>query len=310
MSGMDNMRRLHSFHKWLLVLACLVNSLSGQALAAPKRVVSTFLCTDEYVFRLLPAERIAALSYEATDRHPVVSTIAAAATGIRAIRPSTETVLALKPDLVVMYAGTNLRLHTNLKKAGITILDVPWANSLAEVRQVTRMLGKELGVPEKAGALLAAMDIKIAVSKARAPKPPVRTIVYEPRGYATVQGVTKEVMTVAGMVDAAPPKALTRTGTLPVEALIATKPELLILGGEARNGTARAYALLHHPALRALEGKSHMAFADLTPLLCPGPWSLDSADPLGKLAREARAQNSAVIPGRASRSDVRGRGPR
>jgi len=282
----NNMRRIHI---WLAVWACLANSLTCQALAAPQRVVSTFLCTDEYVFRLVPRPRIAALSYEATDRRPVVSTIADAARDVPVIHPSTETVLALHPDLVVMYAGTNTRLHTNLKQAGIPILDVPWANSLADVRKVTLMLGGKFGTPQKARALLAEMDRKIVAAEARAPHPPVQAILFEPQGYATVQGITEDVMRVAGVADAAPRKALTRAGTLPVEAVIATAPELLILGGEARSGSARAYAVLHHPALRALEGRSHMAFANLTPLLCPGPWSLDSAETLGNLAREARA---------------------
>src|SRR5436190_1200973 len=69
------------------------------AVAAPHRVVSTFLCTDEYVFRLVARDRIAALSFEAGDRKPVVSTIADRVGGIHQIRPSTESVLALKPDL-------------------------------------------------------------------------------------------------------------------------------------------------------------------------------------------------------------------
>jgi iron complex transport system substrate-binding protein len=280
---------MHRVHKWLILLACAANTLIGPALAAPQRIVSTFLCTDEYVFRLVGRERIAALSYEAVDRRPVVSTIADAAKGLPVIRPSTETVLALKPDLVVMYAGTNPRLHVNLKHLGIGVLDVPWANSVADVRKVTAMLGEKLGAPERAGALLAAMDRKITAAKAMAPSPPVDAILYEPQGYATVQGVTDEVMKIAGIVNVAPPSALTRTGTLPVEAVVATAPELLILGGEAHSGSARAYAVLHHPALRALEGRTTMEFANLTPLLCPGPWSLDSAKTLGDLARKARA---------------------
>ena len=259
------------------------------AVAAPQRVVSTFLCTDEYVFRLVPREHIAALSWEATDRRPVVSTIADAARHIRVIRPSTETVLALKPDLVVMYAGTNPRLHVNLKNAGVPVLDVPWANGLSDVRAVTMMLGEKFGAADRARALLADMDRKIAAAKARAPHPPVGAILYEPQGYANVEGVTDEIMRIAGITDVAPPGAMTRTGRLPVEAVIAAAPELLILGGEARSGTARAYAILHHPALRALDGRTTTAFANLTPLLCPGPWSLDGAQTLGELARRARA---------------------
>jgi hypothetical protein len=32
-----------------------------------------------------------------------------------------------------------------------------------------------------------------------------------------------------------------------------------------------------------------MEFATLTPLLCPGPWSVDSAQTFGDLARKTRA---------------------
>lgn len=271
---------------WALVY--FTTSLIFQADAQPKRVVSTFLCTDEYVFRLVPRARIAALSYEATDRHPVVSTIADAARGIPVIRPSTEAVLRLNPDLVVMYAGTNPRLHQNLKRLGIAVVDVPWANSLADIRSITQTLGQQLGAKTRAASLVAEMDRSMAAVKAQAPQNPVKTILYQPQGYAVVQGVTDEVMRLGGLVNATPPQHLTRTGQLPVEAVISTAPELLILGGEERSGSARAYAILHHPALKALSGRTHMEFATLTPLLCPGPWSVDGAKIFAELGRKAR----------------------
>jgi iron complex transport system substrate-binding protein len=277
---------MHPSHGWVVTILCVLNILAQPAFAAPQRVVSTFLCTDEYVFRLVPHERIAALSYEATDRNPVVSTIADRARGIRTIRPTTETVLSLAPDLVVMYAGTNPRLHLNLKKLGIAVLDVPWANSLADVRAITTMLGDKLGAPRKAKEMLAGMDRKIAAARAAAPRPPVRTILYEPNGYASTGGIADEVMALSGIVNAAPQARLTRTGTLPVEAVIAAAPELLILGGEQRSGSAMAYTILHHPALKALKGRTEHAV--LTPLLCPGPWSLDAAGTFGVLARKTR----------------------
>jgi iron complex transport system substrate-binding protein len=274
-------------HGWIVTILCVLYILFEPAFSAPQHVVSTFLCTDEYVFRLVPPAKIAALSYEATDRHPVVSTVADAAKGIPTIHPSSETVLSLRPDLVVMYAGTEPRLRLNLKKLGIAVLDVPWANSLADVRRITNMLGEKLGAPDKASALLSEMDRKIAAARASAPHPPVRTILYEPNGYAGTGGVTDEVMTLSGIVNAAPPAQLSRTGTLPVEALIAAAPELLILGGEETSGSARAYTILHHPALKTLKGLREHAV--LTPLLCPGPWSVDAAATFGDLARKARA---------------------
>jgi iron complex transport system substrate-binding protein len=276
-------------HGW--VAACLAALILGPnpAAAAPKRVVSTFLCTDEYVFRLLPRDRIAALSFEATDRNPVVSTIADAAQGIPAIRPSAETVLNYRPDLVVMYQFTMPELHAQLARIGVPVLDVPWANSLADVRQIAAMVGDRLGARDRAGALLKEMDAKIAAARAVAPRPPVATLIYEPNGYASSGGTTAEIMTLSGLKGIAPGLGLTRLDTLPVESVIAHAPELVILSGDRHTQNSRADLVQHLPALRALEGRSHVAWARLTPLLCPGPWSLDAAAMFTQMGRKARA---------------------
>jgi iron complex transport system substrate-binding protein len=277
---------MQPMHNRLASIFCVLSILAQPVFAAPQRIVSTNLCTDEYVFRLVPRNHIAALSFEATDRHPVVSTIADVARGMATIHPSGETVLALKPDLVVMYQGTMPLLRNDLKRLGVALLDVPWANSLADIRTITIMLGRKLGAPDKAEAMLAEMDRKIAAARARAPHPPVRAILYAPNGYAETDAVSEEIMALSGVVDAAPAGQLTRRGTLPLEALIAAAPELLILGSDV--GGSRAEAILHHPALRALAGRTTIVRASLLPLSCPGPWSLDAAKTFGDLARKSR----------------------
>jgi iron complex transport system substrate-binding protein len=281
---------MRPLHGWIAAMLGALVWAAGPAAAAPRHVVSTFLCTDEYVFRLLPRARIAALSFEATDRHPVVSTIADAARGIPAIHPSAETVLAHAPDLVVMYAGTMPQLHAQLARIGVPVLDVPWANSLADIRRVTTMLGEKLGASDRAAAMLGDMDRRIAWAKARAPHPPVATLIYEPNGYATSGGVTGEILTLTGLTDAAPGLRPTRLDTLPVESVIARAPELLILSGDPRNQNARADLVQHHPALAALGEHTLTRWARLTPLLCPGPWSLDAAATFTALGAEARAR--------------------
>ncbi|MBV8977416.1 MAG: ABC transporter substrate-binding protein [Alphaproteobacteria bacterium] len=284
-SYLHNMRLLHG---WIVL--CLASAVPAGAspAASPGRVVSTFLCTDEYVFRLLPRNHIAALSFEATDRHPVVSTIADVAKGIAAIRPSAEGVLSLRPDLVVMYRDTMTPLHAQLAAAGVRILDVPWATSLGDVRRITHWLGGTLGARARADALLAQMDRALAHARAVAPRPPVRTLIYEPNGYATSGPLVGELMSAAGLVDTAPQLRLTRADTLPLEAVIAKAPELLILNGNPNAANTRAALVQHHPALAALSGNSKVAWADLVPLLCPGPWSVEIAPILADLGRQAR----------------------
>ncbi len=157
----------------LLTFLCIAQVfLCAQVGAAPARIVSTHLCTDEYVFRLAALwARIAALSYLVGDNHPVVSTIAGQLGGIRLIRPDTETVLGLSPDLVVMYQDTNSKLLQHLKELGIPVVEVPWATSLADMRRVTLMLGRRLGAEPKAEAMLAQMDRTLAAARARATHP-------------------------------------------------------------------------------------------------------------------------------------------
>jgi iron complex transport system substrate-binding protein len=257
--------------------------------ATPQRVVSVFLCTDEYVFRLLPRERIAALSVLAGDKHPVVSTIADSVKGIALIRPNAEEVLSKNPDLVVMYQATNPRLREHLAQAGIPILEVPWANSLADVRHVTKLLGETFGTQDRAAALLADMDARLKIAHDKAQSPPVSTLIYEPNGYATADGVTDEILNASGLSDAGVKMHPTRMGTLPVEAVVAAAPELLILNNTREGAPAKADAVLRHPALASLKDKTLIAHASLTPLLCPGPWSADAAAEFSKLGAEARA---------------------
>jgi iron complex transport system substrate-binding protein len=133
------------------------------------------------------------------------------------------------------------------------------------------------------------MDRNIARARAATPRAPVRALIYEPNGYATAGGVTDEVMRLSGLANAAPDYRSTRQGTIPVEAVIAAAPELLILNAAAGSQSARADLLLRHPALQALGAQTLMVWTPLTPLLCPGPWSLDTATTFTALARKARA---------------------
>ena len=262
---------------------------AGPSAAAPLRVVSTFLCTDEYVFRLVPRDHIAALSFEAGDRHPVVSTIADRVGGIAQIRPDIETILDLHPDLVVMYENTLPRVHASLVALGVPVLDVPWANSVSDIRRTTLLLGDRLGAHAKAQAMLAQMEARLAAVRAAAPHPAVRTLLYEPNGYATEGDVTAELMNLAGLVDAALGLHPTRAGTIAVETVIAAAPELLIYSGDKDEADSHATLVQHHPAFASLEGRTFSAWATLLPLSCPGPWSAEAAETFVKLGQKARA---------------------
>jgi len=273
-------------HSWHITVFSFLLAMSQPVCAAPRHVVSTFLCTDEYVFRLLPRDRIGALSFLAADRHPVVSTIADKVAGIPLVHDSAEEVLSFRPDAVVMYAGTQERLHVQLRAAGIPIIDAGWSNSLADIRRDALALGRALGVEDRAKALVAEMDHTLA-----APKPPgaaVRTLIYEPNGYVGTGRVTDEILTRAGLINVATQIGMTRSGMIPVEAVIADPPQLLLLSN-ADPRPSLANLVLHHPAFRTLEGHTAIAPVSLRALACPGPWSVDVLPALLAAGDKARA---------------------
>ena len=150
------------------------------------------------------------------------------------------------------------------------------------------MLGNRLGERERAEALVAQMDTDLAKARARAPKPHVRTLVYEPNGYTTGGGVTDEILATAGLQNIAPEMRTTRSGTLPVEAMLVATPQLLILNGDHEAAPARAELVLRHPALAAVAARALVVRASLTPLLCPGPWSASIAGTLANWGRKAQ----------------------
>jgi len=266
---------------------------AAPALAAPHRIVSINLCTDEYVFRLVPRENIAALSVLAGDHNPVVSTIADDVGGIKLIRQTTEEVLGLNPDLVVLDEGSNARVREHLLRSHIPMLEVPYVSTLADVRATTLMLGTKLHAEARAAALLAQMDRNLAEAKRLAPHPPVRALIYEPNGYSTSGGVTEELMSAGGLIDAAPTLRPTRLGTIPVETIVSSAPELLILAGDPQGVRTRADLILHHPARRTLK-HTKVVWAETHPLLCPGPWSAKMAVKFAQMGRS-------LAPGRSTK---------
>lgn len=268
-----------------LLGALLMAFAPACAHALPQRIVSTNLCTDEYLFRLVPATRIAALSELAGAMHPEVSNIAGRIGSIRRIRPNAEEVLNLRPDLVLLYAGVNPRLAVQLKAAGVRVFEVPWARSLAQVESVTRLLGQVLGVPGRAQALLAAMNQNLAAARQLAPRPPVRALILEPNAYAPSGTIIGALMGAAGLTNAVPALARSRQGTIPLEEVITARPALLILNQAKGSTPALADAALEDPALAELKGQTRIVRANLRGLLCAGPWLGRTALRLARLAR-------------------------
>jgi iron complex transport system substrate-binding protein len=142
-----------------------------QAASLPRRIVSLIPATTEMLFAMGAESRIVGVSsYDrfppAVDRLPRVGGL---------LDPSVERLLALKPDLVLVY-DTQTDLRQQLARAGIAMF--PYAVSgLADITATLRALGERVGAKAGADAAATRIERELASIKARvAGRPRPRTL--------------------------------------------------------------------------------------------------------------------------------------
>jgi iron complex transport system substrate-binding protein len=243
-----------------LMASALAAALSATAWAAgPSRVVSLNLCTDQWLMLLAP-EKAVGLTF--LSRDPALSFVSARAARVSVVRASAEAVLALRPDLVLgarFGARTTLDL---LARSGVPVDRIALPTNFAGIRVGLRTLARQLGVPERAEPLIAAMDA--ALPHLAAPPDSGRTaLVWEPRGWTSgPRGLMAAVLRAAGLVNMGSGR---RVG---LEALLRRPPALLVLT-DGGGGASLATEMAHHPAVRGIPMR--VIPAPLT--ICPGPFT-------------------------------------
>lgn len=263
--------RILRFGLRFLAAVLLAGLPAGEADAKPRRIVSLNLCADQLVLMLAEASNIAAVSYLSHD--PASSHMASAARGFPTTRGRVEEILPLEPDLILAGRFTSQGAVAFLKRMGyrVAVLDPPedFAGVRAQVRRVAALLDEA----ERGEALLSDMDRRLERAGRTAPAGGRRTAAfYLPDGYAAGGGTPiHAVLAAAGFRNAAAELGVTGTAALPMERLIASDPDVLILGSFGDGGASIAEEKLRHPALaKSMKGKTLFRIPARL-WVCPGP---------------------------------------
>ncbi|PAX06726.1 ABC transporter substrate-binding protein [Sphingomonas lenta] len=229
----------------LLALAgCAPAAPPAPAPVSPRRIVSLDYCADQYVLKLAPRDRILAVSRDAVRP---TSYMRAAAAGLRRVAPRAEDVLVLKPDLVVRSYGGGPGAAEFFARAGIPVLQLPYAEDLPGIRAATVDVAAELGVPARGRALAAEMDARLAGLPRRDRS--------EAALYMTPGGVTAGPGTlVAELLAAAGLRNFQREPgwrDLPLERLAYERPDLVAFASFKDVGDAEPWSAARHPIARA-----------------------------------------------------------
>jgi iron complex transport system substrate-binding protein len=139
--------------------APLETSASPAPAAPPRRIVSLVPNVTEMLFAIGAGDRVAGVS--SFDEYPPEVKRIARVGGL--LDPDLERILALRPDLVIVY-GSQQDLERQLAKAGIETFSYRHGG-VAEITSVMRALGRRLGT--EAAAEAAARDIESGLERVR-----------------------------------------------------------------------------------------------------------------------------------------------
>lgn len=250
--------------KSVLLALTTVLFMAGSALAAPQKVVSLNLCTDQLAASMLTPARLKGLSYNAADA--ALSLVAGVAQDYPLLQGTTEEMAKIQPDLVLLGEGQNPQLQRWLEEKHIPFIALKEARSIQEVQNQVAEFAKALEMDDYALNLRARQNVVIGQS--RLPKPNMRVAVYYPRGFTDGNGtLIHDLITRMGGINIAAKQGQKGMAYLSLEKLVEQAPDVLIIPLYDYDVVSQAEKLSQHPALKGI--KAHIVPLPGQYLTCP-----------------------------------------
>ena len=270
-------------------LAILAGPDLARAADPPRRIVSLNLCTDQLLVDLVARERIAAVSYLATDR--TLSAAASQLTGLKQVRGTAEEVLALNPDLVIAGEYTTGATVELLKRLGQRVLVVPMASDFDGMRKTVRQIAAAIGESQRGEDVLSAFDERLAGARSLVQTRPT-ALAYQVGSYVSgPESLLDAAMEAAGFHNLARDRKLGAGGRLPLEQLVATPPDLLVLANAPDDFQTVLADNLRHPALADLMTRRPHVHLPMPYWMCATPKIAEAVEILAAMKSTSLAQS-------------------
>jgi iron complex transport system substrate-binding protein len=267
---------------WLAVVTVVFSTI-GFANAADAtelpRLASINLCTDQLLMTLADPAQIVGLSPYARD--PARSWNVAKASQFPLLSGEAEDVLVLKPDVVVAGRYTKRATRELLKEKGLRVVEFEPARSLDDVRNELRQMGELVGHPDRALAEIERLDAAMARARNLASGKSYRVLAVSRRGWvAGGDNLTTSLLSAVGLSNAGAELGLKAGGYASLEAIVALKPDFILVsdGGDFAEDEGRA--LLLHPALERFYPAAKRIVIPERLTICGGPMLSEALDRL------------------------------
>jgi iron complex transport system substrate-binding protein len=230
--------------------------------APPRRIVSLTLATDEILLSLVAKSRLAGVTSFSVDRG--LSNVADEADAVpNKLTLNVETIISLRPDLVIVARWSDPGPVEQLRAAGVPVYLVASGTTVAEIEALIGRLAVLVGEQEKGRAMVAAMEARLAAVATRVARVPagkrLRVMDYATWGAAQGRGSSwDEIIRRAGLVDAIGDFPADRMGQVPLsrEKILGIDPDILVLPGwvygNPRGAASFSARITGDPAFRGL----------------------------------------------------------
>lgn len=249
-------------------------ALAGAAEAAPRRVASLNLCTDELLLMLADPGQIVSVTHLAQQQ---AETPLWRAAGRYPRNDGTLLSLAqLRPDLVLTMGGSGGRDRGRIAaRLGMAMLDLPYPQSLADVRASVRRVANALGRP----AAGREVESRLARLEAARPTRQIETLWLGGGGRTLpAAGLGAQWMALAGFRQSA-----VRGDRVGLEQLLVRPPQAILRSDYRAGQYSSEQRWLSHPLARKV--KASTIATDGRPWTCMGPAMLPEIERLRVVPR-------------------------
>lgn len=265
---------------WAIVVPAAAET--GLPPALPRRIVSINLCTDELLMDLVAPERITAVSTIASN--PALSAMVAEAHAFPATGGSAEEVLKLAPDLVLAGSFTRRETRELLTRMGYRLATFDPVSSLNEATAEIRRAAGLLATPETGEKLIARIDS--ALARAAGAGNGLSVLALERRGFVSGRDtLIADLLARMGAHNTADVLGIASVAHVTTEAIIAARPDALLLDERITHATDQGSALLMHPALAELVPAAARVVLPAPLITCAGPTLPRAIDTLATALR-------------------------
>lgn len=257
----------------IILSIATINNVSADT--TPQRVVSINVCTDQLALLLAKPDQLYSVSFLASD--PTASYLHEDAQKYIPNSGQAEELFRMQPDLILAGSYTTRATVQLLRNLGFRIEEFSPEHSITDIRNNIRRMGELLGTNAKASELIAQIDYDL--QSLRNSNPTRLTLaLYHPNSYTSGSDtLLGDIVSKAGLINLADKLSLSSIAKLPLEQLILSKPDLIVVGDSERTGDALAVQNFDHPAYKQLLDHSQPVTIDDRLTACGTPFTLKAA---------------------------------